>query len=69
MTVDDATLSGIKEREFVHHVTFRLNDKDATLAADLRATFPRNTWAETYRWVMNDPVIVERIKARIRGER
>jgi hypothetical protein len=69
MSVDDAALTGIRSKEYVHHVTFRLNDHDAALAADLRSTFPNNTWAETYRWVMNDPVIVERIKQRIRGER
>lgn len=67
--VDESRLSGIKPKEFVHHISFRLNDADATLASDLRNTFPNNTWAETFRWVMQDPVIVDRIKSRIRGER
>ena len=56
-------------RKYIHHVSFRLNDTDAVLAHDLRMTFEPATFSEAFRWVMSDPVIVERIKARIRGER
>lgn len=67
--IDDASLSGIKPREYVHHVSFRLSDRDAALAADLRSTFPNNTWAETYRWLMSNPEVIAIIHRRIRGER
>lgn len=68
MTVEQ-NLSGIRPPEYIHHVSFRLNDEQGALAADLRSTFPNHTWGEAYRWLMSQPETVAAIKQRIRGER
>jgi hypothetical protein len=52
-----------------HHVSFRLTDAEANFASDLRATFPDNTWAETFRWLLHDEVTAARIRERITGAR
>lgn len=65
----DADLSGIRPAKYVHNISFRVDDTQATLAADLRSTFPQGSWAEVGRWLLSEPEVVAAIHKRIRGER
>ena len=60
--------SGIRPQEFIHHVSFRLNDEQFIAAEALRATFPGNSWAEAFRWIFDSPEGRELIRRRVAGE-
>lgn len=60
--------SGVRPQEFIHHVSFRLNDEQFIAAEALRATFPGNSWAEAFRWIFDSPEGRELIRRRVAGE-
>lgn len=53
--------------KLLHTVAFRVDDQGLTRLHALRATFPGNQWSECFRWLLDDPVVADRIKARIRA--
>lgn len=60
--------SGVRPQQFIHHVSFRLDDDQIIAAEALRATFPGNSWAEAFRWIFDSPEGRELIRKRVAGE-
>lgn len=50
-----------------HPLAFRPTQDEIQMLAALRATLPSDTWQETIRWVLNQPVVREVILDRIRS--
>lgn len=50
---------------YPHPVSFRLDDTQIERVLALRASFDSNTWSEAFRWLLADPVVVERIAEKV----
>jgi hypothetical protein len=52
---------------FPHTIAFRVNDRQAEVAASLRSVCG-GTFAEAFRWLLDDAEVAKLISARVRGE-
>jgi hypothetical protein len=52
---------------YAHPISFKLDDDQIERALALRSTFPTNTWAEAFRWLIDDDQVADVIARRVRG--
>lgn len=60
--------SSNRTQEWIHPISFRVNDDQFVVADALRATFHPPTFTEAFRWLLDSPEGRELIGRRVRGE-
>ena len=58
----------MRPAEYVHNISFRLNDNQIVAAEALRATFDPPSWSETFRWLFDSDEGRDLIRRRVAGE-
>ena len=55
-------------RSYTHVLSFRITAAEHRSLQRLRATFPEAQWGETFRWLLQDPTVVDVINERLEKE-
>lgn len=61
-------IQGNRPQEWIHPISFRVNDEQIVVAEALRATFNPPTYTMAFRWLLDSPEGRELIARRVRGE-
>jgi hypothetical protein len=55
------------KQRYTHTVAWRVDDAEFHMIAQLKATFPSNSWSEVFRWLIHQSEVEQVIAKRVRG--